>query len=312
MTKRRNPTLAQAGEDAAVEALTALLPAGADLLVGPGDDCAVLAGSKRGEALVFKTDCLIEGVHYAPDTPPRQVGWKAMARTLSDLAAMAAEPWQALVTLAIPGDRSLRDAMALYRGMAKAAAEFGCGICGGETANPGSGGGERTVISVAMLGRMRGVKPVLRSGGRPGDRLFVTGRLGGSFKSGRHLRFRPRLDQARWLAENAPPSAMMDLSDGLAMDLPRLANASRCGYRINAEKLPQHRGCSTGEALGDGEDYELLAAVPPRSAAGLAARWDTAFPDLPLTEIGSLDAPGVAEPPLSGGWDHYAARAADA
>ncbi|MEZ5304999.1 MAG: AIR synthase related protein [Verrucomicrobiales bacterium] len=165
MTKRRNPTLAQAGEDAAVEALTALLPAGADLLVGPGDDCAVLAGSKRGEALVFKTDCLIEGVHYAPDTPPRQVGWKAMARTLSDLAAMAAEPWQALVTLAIPGDRSLRDAKALYRGMAKAAAEFGCGICGGETANPGSGGGERTVISVAMLGRMRGVKPVLRSGG---------------------------------------------------------------------------------------------------------------------------------------------------
>jgi thiamine-monophosphate kinase len=130
--------------------------------------------------------------------------------------------------------------------------------------------------------------------------LYVTGRLGGSLE-GRHLDFIPRVVEARWLTGNFRIHAMMDLSDGLAADLPRLAKASGCGYEISEEKVPRNRGCTVAQALGDGEDFELLFAVRPADAARLEAKWRAKFPRLPLTRIGALTRLRNADNPVRGG-----------
>ena len=160
------------------------------------------------------------------------------------------------------------------------------------------------MISVSLCGSVERGRCILRSGGKPGDALFVTGRLGGSIR-GKHLRFEPRLAEGRWLASNFKPRAMMDLSDGLAADLPRLAEASGCGFSIDPDAIPRSRGCTTAEALSDGEDYELLFALPRNRATALGRDWPGAFPKLDLTRIGSLAPRGIAEPDLRGGWKHF-------
>ena len=280
--------------------LTALLTPGPGLVAGPGDDCAVVEGGPRGWVELLKTDCLVEGVHFLPDTPPAKVGWKAVARTLSDFAAMSGWPRHLLVTIALPPDREVRWVERLYRGMDKCAVQFECAIVGGETSSVRKGA--PAMISVAATGHAKRSQVVLRRGGAPGDSLYVTGRLGGSLKR-RHLTFTPRLVEARWLSEKVKVHAMMDLSDGLAKDLPRLAAASGCGFLLDREALPRHRGITIDEALGDGEDYELLFAVAPRSGRRLAKEWASRFPTLTLTRIGSL-VEGEAEV-LMGGWDHF-------
>jgi thiamine-monophosphate kinase len=145
----------------------------------------------------------------------------------------------------------------------------------------------------------------MRSGGRPGDRLFVTGLLGGSL-AGRHLTFEPRVEEARWLALRFQVHAMMDLSDGLGRDLPRMALASACGYEIDEAVLPRNKGCTTAQALGDGEDYELLLALAPREAERLKILWPRKFPKLQLTEIGALAELGTGEGRTKYGYDHFA------
>ncbi len=303
--KPAGQTVADLGEDALVEQLCALLPtgpAGGDLLVGPGDDCAVVR-APRGGRWLLKTDCVVEGVHYETASPPGGVGHKALARALSDIAAMGGRPRHALVTLVLPPARSANYARALYRGLAATARRHGVTVAGGETARPGAGG--PAMISITLLGEAPPGAPITRAGGRPGHRLFVTGKLGGSFRSGRHLRFEPRLAAGAWLARECRPTAMMDLSDGLAADLPRLARASGCGWRLDIAALPRHRGCDAEAALTDGEDYELLFALPPKRAAALPERWARALPDLRVTEVGALAAPGTTTPPLTGGWAHF-------
>jgi thiamine-monophosphate kinase len=130
----------------------------------------------------------------------------------------------------------------------------------------------------------------LRSGGKPGDFLYVTGQLGGSIR-GKHLRFEPRLAEALWLAGHFAINAMIDLSDGLGSDLPRLAKASNTGFEIDRERLPLSKGCSIEQAIADGEDYELLFAVSPAIAPPLEERWNKKFPTLALTQIGRLIEP---------------------
>lgn len=295
------PRLSDLGEDPLVARLTALLSAGPGLLTGPGDDCAVVEGGPRGFVGLLKTDCLVEGVHYAPGTPPAKVGWKAVARTLSDFAAMGGWPRHLLVTVALPPDREVNWVERLYRAMNKCAVRFESAIVGGETSAVPPGG--PAMISVAASGFGRRSQIVMRSGGVPGDLLYVTGRLGGSLQ-GRHLSFTPRLVEARWLTRNFRVHAMMDISDGLAKDLPRLAAASECGFRLDREAVPRTRGVSIEDALADGEDYELLLALSPRSAQRLEESWVQRFPTLPLTRIGSL-AEGASHG-LTGGWDHFA------
>lgn len=303
-------TVAQLGEDALVAALLAQLPGGPGrgVVAGAGqDDCAVVrvAGAKRWQLL--KTDCVIEGVHFSPATAPRAVGWKALCRPLSDLAATGGKPAHALVTLALRGDVPVEWAAQVYEGIAQAAAEYGVVVVGGETARtPGP-----CWLSVCLTGGVRRGKAVTRGGGRVGDRLYVTGRLGGSFASGRHLAFRPRLAEARWLVKNFPVRAMMDLSDGLAADLPRMARASGTGFVVDPGQVPRAEGCTVAQALGDGEDYELLFAVGPKHVDRLEHAWKERWPAVPLTGVGEFSEVDVAVGLEAGrGYDHFTTPAA--
>jgi thiamine-monophosphate kinase len=294
-------TIGGIGEDRLIAALLAQLPPVAS--GGAGDDCALVRPPGSAQWQLLKTDCLIEGVHFAPDTPPAKIGWKALCRPLSDIAAMGGRPAHALVTLALNGQATLAFARGIYAGIGRAAADFGVRVVGGETArSPGP-----CFISVCVAGNVPRRRCVLRGGGRVGDRLYVTGRLGGSFRSGRHLNFRPRLEAGQWLAANFPIRAMMDLSDGLGADLPRLARASGTGFRLDRPSIPCARGCSVEQALGDGEDYELLFAIGRRAAVSLAARWRRKFPRELLTDIGELAAPGERTGLEDArGYDHFA------
>jgi thiamine-monophosphate kinase len=271
------------GEDRLIAQLVARLESRRGVIVGPGDDCAVLAGTKREELLLLKTDCVVEGVHFLPDEKPGAIAWKAMMRTLSDFAAMSGIPQYVLVTLVAPAESEARWMKQLYQGLRRAAARFKVAIVGGETSDTRG----PIVVSISAAGSVEKRRCVLRSGGETGDLLYVTGRLGGSLRK-RHLNFIPRLKEARWLTQHFRIHAMMDLSDGLGADLPRLANASAVGFEIDEKTLPRTRGCSIAQAINDGEDYELLFALSPNDAATLERKWRKKFMRLSLTRIGHL------------------------
>ena len=165
------------------------------------------------------------------------------------------------------------------------------------------------MVSVSLVGSAPAKGAPGRSGGRAGDLLFVTGRLGGSIH-GRHLTFIPRLREGRWLVKNFSVHAMMDLSDGLAKDLPRLATASGLDFILEESALPCADGCTPAQAWGDGEDYELLLALAPRGEERLRELWAREFPNLELTRIGTLVPAGEGRAPaLEGrGWDHFGTR----
>jgi len=281
-------------EDMLLEKILRGLETRKDLIVGPGDDCAVVRSGRRH--LLLKTDCVVEDVHFLRSHDPARVGWKALCRPLSDIAAMGGVPEFALITIFSPPDLAAGYWKNFYRGLRRAAGKFGVTVAGGEISRQPRG----IAVSVALAGTMDGVRPVLRSGGRPGDWLLVTGKLGGSL-AGHHLDFVPRLAEGRWLARHVRPHAMMDLSDGLGSDLPRLAKASGCGFHVDLANLPARPG--TGSALTDGEDYELLLAVPARRAQCLLTEWP--FPRTPLTRIGELNASGQCPDGWPAGWDHF-------
>lgn len=291
-------TLAETGEDALIERLVALVPRASGEGCGPGDDCAVVdnGGAFLG---LLKTDALVEGVHFLMSAEARQVGWKALARVVSDFAAMGGEPEHFLVTLALPGGMKVKWIEDFYRGMGDCMARYGGVLAGGETCRVPDG--SAAVISIAATGRVLRGTEVLRSGGKAGDSLWVTGRLGGSL-AGRHLTFLPRMEEGKWLAAQGCVTAMMDLSDGLAKDLPRLARASGCGYALETDLLPRNVGSTVAQALGDGEDFELLFST--RGEKDLLGKWREKFPAVELTRIGRLLTAGKGAP-LDGGWDHF-------
>lgn len=274
------------------------------IVVGPGDDCAVVDVGRRDVYQLLKTDSLVEEVHYLEETPPAKVGWKAVARVVSDFAAMGGRPGQLLVTISMPADKPVRYVEGLYRGMKKCADAYGAVICGGETSSVPEG--SAAVISVAGTGWVKKGHCVTRGGGQPGDVILVTGKLGGSIR-GKHLSFKPRLDEALWLVENFRIRSMMDVSDGLAKDLPRLAAASGCGFQIDGGKVPRNRGCDLTSALGDGEDYELLFTVSGRVMVEMCGEWGENFPNVSLTAIGKLTGGDGALMPCGVGWEHFKA-----
>lgn len=271
------------GED---RLLAELLPSFArhrGVVTRAGDDCAIVQAPGRNKLVLLKCDCVVENVHFTRAADPVAIGWKAMMRPLSDFAAMSGMPQFALITLMLPPRTTLAWVKKVYRGLSRAAAEFDVAIVGGET----SRAPVAAAISVSVAGFVEPSRRVLRSGGRVGDELLVTGRLGGSIR-GRHLRFLPRIHEARWLTKNFRIRAMMDLSDGLGSDLPRLAEASDLGFELDAANLPKNSGTTVRQAISDGEDYELLFAVARKDLARLQARWLKKFPNLPLTRIGRL------------------------
>ena len=205
-----------------------------------------------------------------------------------------------LVTLAVRPETEFKWLKRVYTGLEAAARIYGVNLVGGETAkSPGP-----FFLSVALTGTVDHGKYVGRSGGRKGDWLYVTGKLGGSI-GGRHLRFRPRVAEAQWLVSRFPVHAMMDLSDGLATDLPRLAIASCLGFEVDTEDLPLHRGARPENGLRDGEDYELLFALPPAAQKQLETEWRMKFPRLRLTAIGRLVENGRTQFSEKG-YDHFA------
>ena len=255
-----------------------------------GDDCAVVEMPGGNKHLVLKTDCVVEGVHFVRGTNAVNVGWKAMMRPLSDFAATSALPHFALITLIIPRKTDVAWVRELYRGLRRAANRFDVRIVGGETSStPGP-----IAISVSVIGFVERARAVSRRGGRSGDALFVTGRLGGALKQ-KHLKFIPRIAESRWLTKNFSVHAMMDLSDGLGADLPRFARASKVGFNVDLQDLPLTRGASIEDAISQGEDYELLFAISPRDQSRLQRHWAKKFPNLPLTRIGSLNRKAKSE-----------------
>ena len=301
----RDIELTDIGEDNLIAELTRSLRLDSRVKIGPGDDCAVVKFGKRWQLL--KTDCIVESIHFSKESPATWVGWKALCRAISDVAAMGGRPMDALVTIAVAPQVRLRWLRGVYSGLRKAAQRYDVNLVGGETSrSPGP-----AFISVALTGIVEKRRALLRSGGKPGDFLYVTGQLGGSIR-GKHLRFEPRLAEALWLADHFAINAMIDLSDGLGSDLPRLAKASSTGFEIDRERLPLSKGCSIEQAISDGEDYELLFAVPPEVVPTLEERWDKKFPALVLTQIGRLTEPNRQELSASGfdqltdsGYDHF-------
>jgi thiamine-monophosphate kinase len=230
--------------------------------VGVGDDAAVVRHD--GRDVVVTTDVLVDGVHFVLRTCGGvAAARKAVAVNVSDLAATGARPRGCVAGVVLPQGTPFRLFDALARGFARAGRDFACPVVGGDT-NVGPG---PLVLSVAAFGDVGPRGPVLRSGARPGHVLSVTGRLGGSIL-GRHLSFRPRVAEGFVLGETGVARAMMDLSDGLAADLPRLCRASGVGARLFADRVPVHRDARRARggksplerALSDGEDFELLVA----------------------------------------------------
>jgi len=304
-----------------IRRLTRGLPSNSSVVVGAGDDCAVLEAGPPDRLLLFKTDAVVEGVHFTAGTPPERIGHKALGRCLSDIAAMAGTPTAALVTIGLPRDFKTESVEGIYAGMNALARRYEVAIVGGETTtNPGG-----IFISVALLGWAPRGKSVLRSGAEAGDAIFVTGELGGSL-AGKHLEFEPRLAEARWLAQHFAPHAMLDISDGLAGDLRHILKASRVGTELLATAIPISRGARLAAkagsaakpallaALTDGEDFELLFTVASRNAVPLLDGWRKQFPKLALTCIGKITAgEGItirdkngARPLTAHGYDHFA------
>src|SRR5881398_1278002 len=263
------------GEDRLLNQLLAGLPLGKAVAVGPGDDCALVTIHDRSKLLVLKVDCVVEGVHFVRGTSASDVGWKAIMRPLSDFAATSAVPQFALITVIAPEQTKIAWIKELYRGLRRAARRFDVSIVGGEmSSTPGE-----IAIATSVIGFVEKHRAGSRRGGKPGDDLFVTGRLGGALRQ-KHLQFIPRIVESRWLTENFSIHAMMDLSDGLGADLPRLARASRVGFEIWPEKLPLNNRCAPQQAISDGEDFELLFAISPRDSESLKTHWRKQFPRL--------------------------------
>jgi thiamine-monophosphate kinase len=276
------------------------LPAHRRMVVGPGDDAAVI-GLSAGKHLVATTDMLMDGVDFELSRhAPEKIGRKSLAVNLSDLAAMAAKPVAALVSLALPRRGGEELAKRLFEGILPLATEFDCPIAGGDT-NSWDG---PLVISITALGEVPLDRRWLRSGARPGDAILVTGQFGGSIL-GRQFDFQPRAREALWLADHATIHAAIDVSDGLSLDLSRICDVSGCGAALDLSAVPiaaaanevagsqPDRGTAIDHALGDGEDFELILAVPSKTAEQLLASQPLATP---LTQIGEF----IREPGLFG------------
>ncbi len=332
------------GEEALVRTIRALTASagGAGVRVGIGDDCAVLE-TQPGVSLLATTDLLLEDVHFRRRwAEPADIGWKSLAVNLSDIAAMGGRPRWALVALACPEGTGAEEIAAFYEGALALARAHAVAIVGGDTSASPAG----WMINVTLLGEA--IAPRLRSTARAGDAIAVTGALGRAAAglavlergtapagvdaaqlaevTGAHLRPQPRVREGEWLAAAGGVTAMMDLSDGLGLDLPRLLGESGVGAGVDVDRLPidgatRAVAAALGAdprawATGGGEDYELLLTCEPGALArlqgGLAEACGTR-----LTPIGEVTAApavrwssGGREVPVARGYEHFAARAA--
>jgi thiamine-monophosphate kinase len=284
------------------------VPLSKSIVRGIGDDCAIYRARDSAEDLLLTTDLLIEGTHFLTSTHrPADIGYKALARGLSDIAAMGGEPRFCLLSLGLPGTVSARWVDNFYSGLLRLADAHGTVLAGGDLACC-----EQITCDIVCGGAVPRGKALLRSGARASDEIYVSGALGGSALGlatnrgaarRRHLRPEPRVALGQYLRQRLHATAAMDLSDGLSLDLARLCEASDVSAEIDA--LPIFAGATPEQALHGGEDYELLFTVRP------GTRVPATFRGIPLTRIGNILAgpagrvrlAGQPLPPL--GHDHF-------
>jgi len=259
------------------------------VIQGIGDDCAVL-GYTRDKYMLLTSDMIIEGTHFTKKATPFQIGWKAIAVNISDIASMGGIPKHALVSAGIPRNKGMKFLKELTRGIETICRKFDILVIGGDT-NSSS----KIVVNVTLVGEVKRKHLVTRSGAKVGDLIFVTGALGEGKQ--KHLSFLPRLREARILVKNFKINSMIDLSDGLAMDLNRLADASNVGARVYKSLIPLSertlslRGLDIenvkAEAISSGEDFELLFTASIKESKRIINRMGRRE-DLPVTLIGEI------------------------
>jgi thiamine-monophosphate kinase len=280
-TEQSFDSVASLGEEKLIAAIRRWLgPASPPAPHGIGDDCAVLPASPRQQAITV--DPVIYGRHFDDQVPPRAVGAKLLKRNLSDLAAMGAQPTAAVIALTLDSHVSLSWLEKFYRGLAACAREYRVPIVGGDVAQANG----ILSASLTLLGQAAGERMLLRTGAKIGDWIYVTGKLGGSI-AGHHFKFEPRLAAGAWLAGRSEVRAMIDLSDGLAKDLPAIT-PDNAEPSISPNDVPVSRDAfrlakkssrtALSHALSDGEDYELLFAVGKATdRAAFESAWPRRF-----------------------------------
>ncbi|HOW35119.1 MAG TPA: thiamine-phosphate kinase [Candidatus Omnitrophota bacterium] len=241
------------------------------VIKGIGDDTAVLAYSPK-RYLLFTADMLVEGKHFTKIMGPELIGRKSLACSISDIAAMGGVPTYAVVSLGVPPGLSVDYVQRIYKGMSVLAKQFKIGIVGGDTVSS-----EKIVINVALLGEAQKRQIIFRSGAKKGDKIFVTGPLGRSLTTGKHLNFTPRIKEAQYLVKNFTPTAMIDISDGLAGDLNHILEESKVGAVIFDRLIPRNHRAQLRNALYDGEDFELIFTLPSSKVRALIKRHNRKF-----------------------------------
>ena len=249
----------------------------------------------KGKVQLFKTDSVVEGVHFTIQEEPERVGWKALARCVSDVAAMGGVPTFALITLGAPSNTSFQRVSDFYKGIEKCAKTYQIDLVGGETTQA-----SQLFLSIVLLGETHKKELVARDGAKPGHLICVTGTLGGS-RRGKHLDFKPHLQEARWLVTQIKPSAMMDISDGLGKDLPRLCRESGVSFEVDDNKLPLTSGVTVKQAWEEGEDFELLFTIKPKDYEKMIKLWPFSTR---VTAIGRI-IKKKAQKKFYGGFDHF-------
>ena len=240
------------------------------VIKGIGDDAAVIlppgAGKDSNLLQLFTTDMLIEDIHFKRSMGAFFIGRKAMACNISDIVAMGGLPSCAVISLGVSPGTGVRFVEEIYRGIDVMAYVHRVSVVGGDTVKS-----KKIIINVAMLGEVSRNNLVTRSGAKRGDKIFVSGPLGRSLRTGHHLYFTPRIHQAQYLVKTHKPTAMIDVSDGLAGDLNHILESSGVGANLYATQIPRRKGATLSEALYDGEDFELLFTVSPQSSVSLMA-----------------------------------------
>ena len=286
---------------------------GKDVLVGIGDDTAVLKTGRKGFYELLTCDAVVEGVHFKLKDGPKKIGYKSVAVNVSDIAAMGGVPAAAVVSAGIPGKVTSKFCKELYAGILSACKKFDVELVGGDTVRS-----RILFISIAMTGMVEKKNLALRKGASPKDVIMVTGALGGSLKI-KHLSFVPRLKEARFLVRNFRITSMMDISDGLAGDLKHLCDESGFGAKVIAGKVPVSRtlknlqkNISLKHAFSDGEDFELLFTVPEKEAQDVEKKFNKKF-RVKVSRIGKiikkkglfLEKEGKVSPLRFRGYSHF-------
>ena len=267
-------------EQEILDIIPGIFAQGRDVLVGPGDDCAVI-DLGLDKLFLMASDQVAQNIHYPHDSPPEQIARKLIRRNISDIAAMGGAPAHALLSASIVPDNSGQWFRDFLDAIAHEARSWNISVCGGDICRAGSNADN---FSLAITGWVARNCLCTRSGAKDGDLIFATGQFGNSFLSGHHFSFSPRLQEAQFLAGSFS-RAMIDVSDGLLIDALRFSKASAAGISLNINSIPMREGADASRALRDGEDYELLAAVPKELAQALLKQWPF---NTPITHIGSF------------------------